>query len=144
MKKLLGIGLLELMLSLAIIAVLLLAATQYFKTVDTSRRVDTAIKMLQQTISAAEDYKMSSSSNDYSGISMDVLAKRGLINFASANTNPWGGNITVSATTDAKQITLSMTSITTGCSQLVDAVKNFGTQGGTCVNNTFSDTYPAI
>lgn len=91
-----GIGLLELMLALAIISVLLVAATRYFSSADSSRKVNDAANILQAVISAGEDWRMSK--NSYEGVTFQSLQEHGLLpqGLSGTSGNPWGGAIEVS------------------------------------------------
>lgn len=55
-SKLRGIGLLELMLSLAIIAILLVMATRYFGMASKSQKIDDSIQMIGELESAVNTY----------------------------------------------------------------------------------------
>lgn len=89
-KKLLGIGLLELMLSLAIIAVLLVMATRYYAAVRNEQQTNEAVTMVQQIMGAADNWY--ATYHDFSvgkGINISALINLGMLppNF---QTSPWG------------------------------------------------------
>lgn len=131
MNKFKGIGLLELMLALAIISVLLVAATRYFASTDSSRKVNDAANMLQAVINASEDVR--TSGNSYAAItSIDILQQRGLVPenwIAKSTPNPWGGEITVDGTAGTS-ITLTLTNVPqTDCKSLSDFMVKKGVNG---------------
>jgi len=109
MNKLRGIGLLELMLALAIISILLVAATRYFASTDSSRKVNAAADMLQMVINASEDYRMDK--NSYKDISLDNLKSLLPSDFKASTGNPWGGGISVEPTDSGASVTLTMTKV---------------------------------
>lgn len=84
----LGIGLLELMLSLSIIAVLLIMATRYYGTTRTSQQVATATENIQALYSADQIYKLDHQGN-HGTISQLIASKLLPANFESF-ANPWG------------------------------------------------------
>lgn len=91
-----GIGLLELMLSLAIIAVLLVMATRYYESALLGERANTEVGILQAMRGAAAQY--SAGQPTYDNVTFSNLAKSGLIPKAlesSIKVGPWGGNLDV-------------------------------------------------
>ena len=70
-----GIGLLELMLSLAIIAILLIMATRYYLTTSRSEKVNDTISIVQALVAAGGDYLNAHGS--LKGFSMTDVAKAG-------------------------------------------------------------------
>ncbi len=135
MNKFKGIGLLELMLALAIISVLLVAATRYFASTDSSRKVNDAANMLQAVINASEDVR--TSDNNYAAItSIDILQKRGLVPESwtgGSKPNPWGGGIEVDGKAGTS-ITMTLTNVSEkDCTALSELMAKKGvTQSGTC------------
>ena len=143
MNKFKGIGLLELMLALAIISVLLVAATRYFSSTDSSRKVNAAADMLQASINAGEDWR--TANNNYKDISLGELQKQGLLppttEWSDKSGNPWGGGITI-ASTDGKDITLTLTQIPEkDCNSLSDLMAKKGVTTQSCSNNSYSGKY---
>lgn len=86
-----GIGLLELMLSLAIIAVLIISATRYYLTARSANSVKDGIELLTAFYSAGESWL--ESHDTFTG---DMLASFIADNSvpADADKNPWGGVVT--------------------------------------------------
>lgn len=140
MNKLKGIGLLELMLALAIISVLLVAATRYFAATDSSRKVNMAADMLQAVITASEDSRMST--GNYLQITeREYLQEQGLLPADWTETsNPWGGDIQVKGTADS--ITLTLTKVPNkDCLSLKDLMSKKEVKDGNCQDETYSGTY---
>ncbi|MCK4608767.1 MAG: hypothetical protein KAT71_04740 [Gammaproteobacteria bacterium] len=89
-----GIGLLELMLSLAIIAGLLLAASRYFQNTMLSKNVADTIDIARAMSSAGQSYLLTNTAYPTSEI-WDTFVDNGLLpNSFPSNTNPWGGKLT--------------------------------------------------
>lgn len=125
-----GIGLLELMLSLAIIVAMILMATRYFIPTRESYRVNEAINMLRGGINASEGwwniYKTYTPAKDNT-ISNASLAKLDLIPerfFTQQGTiNPWSGKFDITAKS-ATQVQFEMDNIATkGCRELMGAAE---------------------
>lgn len=133
-----GIGLLELMLALAIISVLLVAATRYFASTDSSRKVNDAVNMLQAVINASEDWR--TSKNSYADISLTELEKQGLLPNWGDTSNPWGGGIIVAGT--ATSITLKLTNVPQkDCLSLSSIMDKKGVTGSECAEQVYSGSY---
>lgn len=98
-RKIRGISLLELMLSLAIIAILLVMATRYFSSVRSEQQVDETVKMVQQVTGAADNWLATYKSfqkGSVNGISMPDLINQGLVP-NSFNTSPWNAPFAIQA-----------------------------------------------
>jgi Tfp pilus assembly protein PilE len=98
MRKVTGIGLLELMLSLAIIAILLLVATRYYESTRTSQQVNEALEMVIAVFDAGNSYLQSNDSFPPNVPGQDMIAVFASTNdvpsdFTKPNANPWGGGI---------------------------------------------------
>lgn len=139
MKKVKGIGLLELMLALAIISVLLVAATRYFSSTDSSRKVNDAVSMLQAVITASEDIR--TSENNYGSITnIKYLQDRGLVQ--EGLTNPWGGKIDVIGKGHVSYISLSLTNLPNhDCKALIDIMAKKGVTDGKCDESEYTGNY---
>ncbi len=83
-----GIGLLELMLSLAIISVLLVMATRYYKAADQGQKISNAISLVSGIAGAAAQYL---STHPGQEVSLKVLVESNYLpnNFLTI-TSPWG------------------------------------------------------
>lgn len=82
-----GIGLLELMLALAIIAVLIIMATRYYQTTARSSRLNDAVTQINGIIAAAEQYRVGAGSFD--GLTGQKLVDMGFMPSSNLN-SPWG------------------------------------------------------
>ncbi len=84
--KQMGIGLLELMLSLAIIAVLLVMATKYYQQARMNQQINEAISLSQAIVAASANWVIGR--DGYSGLSMDELINNAYLP-AGSKRNPW-------------------------------------------------------
>lgn len=89
-----GIGLLELMLTLLVLAAILFSATRYYKITQENLRVEQAVTMVSNTITAAHQW--SESVTDTTGLTLQTLINAGLVPPSYAKGNPWGGKFLVS------------------------------------------------
>jgi Tfp pilus assembly major pilin PilA len=91
-----GIGLLELMLSIAIIAILLIMATRYYKNTNLAQRIANTMSIVGGVIGAETQYSVLNS-----GVyTSDWLA----LNIGQPN-SPWGGGtVKLTGTTDSSVI----------------------------------------
>lgn len=89
-----GIGLLELMLSLAIIAILLVMATRYFTSARQGQQVASAVSIVNAITAAASNY----TSTQGGGSAPSSIGKIDSYLPQGGTTSPWGGAITVSGT----------------------------------------------
>lgn len=151
-----GIGLLELMLSLAIIAILLIIATRYYLTANTEQRVNEALSMIKATRGSSA-FWVKGRQNRYAGINMDQLNQFGLLprdlvsnGGAGVGTNPWGGDITVAAATGQEgstdnEIQVQLTQVPqAACRNLNQKLLNQGIVSANCLGaggGTFSITF---
>lgn len=85
-----GISLLEVMLSLAIIAVILVMATRYYKVAQQSQQVSNALSLIGGIISAETQYAVANN-NAYTA-DMNALKSGGYLPSNFGN-NPWGAPI---------------------------------------------------
>jgi len=89
-----GIGLLELMLSLTIIAILLVAATRYYQSTQTSRQIEIAMDSIQAVYAATQQYYNDNGSapKTLQDLKNNAMLPSNFDTFA----NPWGGKVTAS------------------------------------------------
>ena len=92
-----GIGLLELMLSLAIIAILLVMATRYFGAARRSQQTAAAITVVQAIMAAASNYALANNNSTSKITGMSGLINSGYLPESTSPNGPWGGPITVAA-----------------------------------------------
>jgi type II secretory pathway pseudopilin PulG len=128
-----GIGLLELMLSLSIIAILLVMATRYFLQANEQQKINNAISQFNGIAGAEACYFQSSSPPKYvtdfsTLISANCLpAGIGGSTGEGIGVNPWGGNIKISSTAP---LTIVMSSVPQGngdpdtCKKLANTINN--------------------
>ncbi len=101
-----GIGLLELMLALAIIAILLVMATRYFLTTSRNEQVNRATNQVGVIVAGVQNWK--SSRKDYDGLSAEEIYKIGAIpdiewdSTGSAILSPWQTPVEVAPATGSK------------------------------------------
>ena len=100
-----GIGLLELMLSLAIISVLLVMATRYYRTTKQNQQVNDAIAQVQAMVAASENWVIGR--NDFTGISLANLIASGNLPDGS-QFNPWHAQNTVRKASNPNHIIIAM------------------------------------
>lgn len=92
-----GIGLLELMLSLAIIAILLIMATRYYQSASNSQAISSAIDMVNAVKSGVKNY-MTSNTNSATYPDIKTLVTDGYLPQSYNNpssANPWSGEICI-------------------------------------------------
>jgi hypothetical protein len=118
-----GIGLLELMLSLSIIAILLIMATRYYLVTSYSQRLTQISEEISQIQGAAYSWKGSKSS--YDGLDNSALIDSGLVTDKSIVT-PWGSAITVKGSASGVKVTFTATAggETKACTALADKFNN--------------------
>jgi Tfp pilus assembly protein PilE len=127
-----GIGLLELMLSLAIIAILLIMATRYYQSASTNQKINQAVDMFAAVKGGVRNYYISNGKTFPTSVAK--LVQSGYLPTSyldgdkstattSANVNPWNGSLAVAAGT-GDTFTVAMAGIPTAiCSQLVGRVQ---------------------
>lgn len=127
--KLRGIGLLELMLSLAIIAILLIMATRYYQSAHQNQLVSQGVDMFGAIQGAVQTYRVDNP--NASDLTVAKLVAQGYLpnSYGSGNTaNPWGGQITL--TIGSGTLKVEMTGVPSGSDKLL----------GNRVNDTISKT----
>lgn len=139
--KQLGIGLLELMLSLAIIAILLIMATRYYQTTKQSQEVNDAVNTVNSIVAAMTNW-MTDNPSSFTGSVVTVkfsdLVKDGYLPSSlgddGSNASPWGTSIsdpTFSATGAA--VNVQINNVPKGaCNQLA------GRMAASCKNDADS------
>lgn len=108
-KKQVGIGLLELTLSLVVISILLIGATRYYQNTQNAQQVNETVNVLQTVLTGAENWKWMYKS--YNDISITHLVETGLVpkDFEEEKATPWG-SITVESQGE-DQVKLTVTNI---------------------------------
>ncbi len=150
-----GIGLLELMLSLAIIAILLIMAVRYFQSANNSNAMNTAIDDCNAIKSAVKAYVGTNNISVASKLTLSQLVTQGFLpnSFGStaalsAAASPWGSSITIGTTSGPAGVSCTISSVPTGlCTDSTSplVMKALGTlsQGetATCDTGTFVINY---
>jgi type II secretory pathway pseudopilin PulG len=146
--KQLGIGLLELMLSLAIIAILLVMAIRYYQSASSAQSINQAIDMVNAVKGGVKNYLTSNIGSTTIPKVSDLAAKGYLPNTYENPTtaNPWGGAIgfgsstcTDAATTMAPTFSICLGGIPSAiCTQIKDRIKSTLNNGETAVCNASS------
>lgn len=145
MKKQIGISLLEVLLSLSIIAIILVLATRYFFVATNNNKINTAVSQVGGIVAAVHTWKGINTS--YDGVSVQVLYNAGqLENFPGLDNTTasavmlkdlWGDEYTVSPGTDDNHVTVTLTLPDSGnCAALKNAY-----DGATCDGTEFSYTF---
>lgn len=100
-KSMLGVTLLEIMLVLAIAAMIIVMSIRYYQSANSSQQANSFIEQLQAVAAAAENFVQAKGT--YSGVESSVSA---LLPSSGFN-QPWGGKFSVSGTTSGFTITPS-------------------------------------
>ena len=151
--KQIGISLLEVLLSLVIIATITTMAIRYFTVTNRSMRVSTSIKEIAHLTNLSYEWLQAQRQNDFSGkptgtsISMQVLADTRLIgNLEREKYNPWGGTISIEPGANPSYVKITLTHIPQkDCRAIVRQLKNINhlsdTPCGSAYGNTFSGEF---
>ncbi|QLH41695.1 MAG: type II secretion system protein [Coxiellaceae bacterium] len=145
-----GIGLLELMFSLAIIAVLLILASRYYQTARTGQQVNEAANMINNVYTAANDwiqnhdsFQPTESCEPENNMICDFVGNGTVpADFSGATSNPWGGNIAAIGS-GATQLKVTMSNVpVTACQNLIAKFvgKVSTVSSATCEDSTASTT----
>lgn len=144
LKRLKGIGLLELMLSLAIIAILLVMATRYYGITNRSQQVNQSVTEIAAIEGAIANWK--SNKTDYQNLSLSELNRLGLLaNQDASGVNTWGGTVTVGPNSQDNNKTAQITLADIpdwACENLADKLSdnNSNNNAAVCAGTTFTLT----
>ncbi len=126
MQKQRGIGLLELMLSLLVIAALIFLVTRYFTTTSENLKVSQAEEIIN-TLSKASYHYLEGQPN-FKNISLTQLVQLGLIPNTFADTNPWRGAIDIKPSSDNANVVITLTGLpAASCNNLKEKLQKQGT-----------------
>lgn len=155
-KSIKGIGLLELMLSLAIIAVLLIMATRYYSSASASQKIQAAVDQINATRSAVQNAAAGISTSSSSATIGDLVAAgylplsfvAGVSNASAAagmssGVTPWGGSISIgNFSTKTFDITMDTPNSQT-CTAVQNKINATAAQGSaaSCSDSTLTVTY---
>lgn len=150
-----GIGLLELMLSLAIIAILLIMATRYFTAANTNQQVNNAVDMFSGVRASVNSYY----TDNGAGAAMpniSTLVTSGYLpqsyggsGGSGTTANPWGGSIATASASSAGHFTVSMAGVpSSACTMLnnrltqtVNTSTSSGESVSACSGGSITVTY---
>jgi prepilin-type N-terminal cleavage/methylation domain-containing protein len=132
-KRQAGISLLELMLSLAIIAVVLTMATRFYTQANQNQNLNNAVSMVNGIVAATHTYRLNVSTTGKPTITELITA--GQLPSDFGGTNPWGGAMTLTWPTTGTQGSVVFGSIPGG---------DDATKGGACkgLESRLTPTYP--
>jgi len=142
-KSMLGVTLLEIMLVLAIAAMVIVMSVRYYQSASANQQANGALQMIQAITAAADSLSQGSGSYSTGGVSTSTIQQ---LMPQNSMTAPWGGAITigsvsgnsysVSVASVPEQVCLLIKSRLTGNSKYTGLSSN----GCTSVS-TFSYTY---
>lgn len=140
-RKQKGLTIIELSLGLAVVLVLALLALRGWNSMQLTKDVSAGVNTINQVYASAQNWR--SSRTSFTGVSMTVLDNLSLTPDAISDgtgTNPWGGDITISAAAgNPSQVTITMDNVPTEAGDnLVDKLQNEGTASFS--SGTFSYT----
>ncbi len=121
-KRKKGFGLLELMLSMVVVALLLIMATRYYQSARTSARVNAAINMIQASLTAADN--IGNAQGGYT-VAINAAALKPFLPNNSLQT-PWGTTLVVSTAgaASASSVSFVIAATVNDCAALVAALQN--------------------
>lgn len=130
-----GFGLLELMLSMVVVALLLIMATRYYQSARTSARVNSAINMTQAALTAADN--ISNAEGGYTSAVTGDAIKPFLPN--NSLQTPWGTQMTVTpaGSGSSSTVTFNIPATASDCTALVSALQNTANDAS-CSSDTAS------
>lgn len=147
-----GIGLLELMLSLAIIAVILVMATRYFQSTSQNQKVNQATSDVQAILAAFTNFRAGNPSGECDIDDLQGFLPRswageteggGAATNVGAKANPWGSAYTASCDSgNPNNIEIAVENMAPGsCEALKALIAINTTDGGTCDGDNYSGTF---
>lgn len=129
-----GIGLMELMLSLTVIAILIISAARYYQSTKTSQEVTDAVNLVNAIIAATTNYHIDNPSQGTDAIPFASLVDYGYLSVPSGNdgtiASPWGTSISDPYMDEDGAVAIGIASIpSTACKQLAGRLSS-GCSGG--------------
>lgn len=119
-KKMLGVTLLEIMLVLAIAALVIVMSIRFYQSASTSNKVNAGVSLVQGIVAAGENYLNATGS--FSAISNTTLLP--YLPGSAMPTSPWGGDVTVKSTgANSYTIAMPVTGPQSVCTQFNDLLK---------------------
>jgi type II secretory pathway pseudopilin PulG len=145
-KSILGVTLLEIMLVLAIAAMIIVMSVRYYQTASSGQQVNGMLQMIQSISAAADGLAQGSGSYQTGGVATATVQPLMPNNSMNA---PWGGAASITGATDSTY-TVSFTTVPAAvCSQVksrLTASSKFNATATTCPSTgstTFTYTYDA-
>lgn len=145
-RKQQGFGLLELMLSMVIVAFLLLMVTNYYRSSRNAVRIQTAITMIQQAYSASQT--LANAQGSYANISTASVLPF-LPNQSATSPFPGAGSagaLAVSPSSDNKSVVITIGTDNSSCQNVIDAFAGMtgvtASCSGSSATATASVTFP--
>lgn len=134
-----GFGLLELMLSMVIVALLLIMATRYYQSARSNARINEGVSLISSIVNAANNIAIGT--GDYSGVTNTAINAY-LPSNSQGGLDPWGGKLSV--TGKASTLTITMDGLGADCQKLQDALGVGGKAGSystyKCADDVFTAT----
>lgn len=137
-----GIGLLELMLSLAIIAVLLIMATRYYSSAHSNQQISQAVDQFTSIAGAVRNWRVDNPFEAVSGLTVGKLNTDGYLPSSITSTsNPWRGSTTLKNQGGAK-FTIEMTNVPAEtCDKLETRLQGSFDPNATCNGTTMTGEF---
>lgn len=152
-----GLGLLELIISLVIVAAIILMSTRYYQQATLGNKVSATSGQIKRIIAASMEFAKSCASFNscptakqvYDPISISLLVDNGLLDTQDQNSQ-WGGLIKVDPGPSAQQILITIANVSyNACNSLNDVLKQqdigFCSGSDTCksLTNGYKIYYPS-
>ncbi len=134
-----GIGLLELMLALAVIAVILVMSTRYYNVAHRQQQVNATVKEIRAIVTASTEW--AKTQYNYSGISFTILIANQYLPSNFSKTNVWQGAITIVPGKDTSQFIVQYTNIPTDLCNSLASKMSTQAVSSTCSGKTFTATF---
>lgn len=139
-QAMLGVTLLEIMLVLAIAAMVIVMSIRYYQSASTNQKINAALNTITAIVGAGESYLASAPAAGMAALSNGVLLP--YLGGTAMPTSPWGGAVTV-AGTGSTTYTITMTvSVGAGvCTQMLALLaQNNKFTSPTCTGGSLSFT----
>lgn len=136
-----GIGLLELMLALAIIAVLLIMATRYYQSTSQSQKVNQAASDIQAIVAAGANFQVGDPGGSYTIADLTKFLPSTWSD--PSKINPWGGGYTADSAANGA-VDITVTGIPESACAPLAALTKMNTVDQVepeCGNNTMTGTF---
>ncbi|SRR5579883_141231 len=121
LSRMAGVTLLEIMLVLAIAAMIIVMSIRYYQSASLGQKVNSAIDTITGIAAASENYL--NANGGYTGMTMSGLQP--FLPAGSKIASPWGGAITLTGTPSASSFVISMPSVPgEGCAQMTSLLQS--------------------